>query len=461
MRGYSKYFWVIHFLGDIVLVNFSFFLTYYLKFGSFIFEDNYRFLIVIFNAVWILVVLMLSLYQLKRIRRIDRILFNLFKAFIFNSLIISAILFSLKASHFSREQLYATYILLFFLIIFWRFFMLKIIMIYRRSGYNYRSVVIVGGGGVAHQLYNYFTSDDALGVKLLAIFFDKNIKFNLKNNIFQLNLDNIREFAIEKNVDEIYYTLPLTNTNKIKSLVEFCDKNMIRFRVVPDFRAFIFKRVNIDFFDDVPIITLRDEPLTDFVNRVTKRIFDILFSFSVILLILSWLYPLIAIIIKLNSKGPVLFKQKRSGIDNNEFVCYKFRSMTVNIDSDSKQATKNDMRITRVGKFLRKTSLDEFPQFINVFLGDMSIVGPRPHMIKHTNEYSVLIQKYMVRQLVKPGITGAAQVRGFRGETKSLNDMEGRIRLDIWYIENWSLSLDINIIFKTIWNIFKGDDKAF
>ena len=334
-------------------------------------------------------------------------------------------------------------------------------MIYRRSGYNYSNVVIVGGGGVAHQLYNYFSTDDVLGVKILAIFFDKNIDFNLKDNIVQSNLDKINEFVIEHNVDEIYYTLPLTNTNRIKSLVEFCDKNMIRFRVVPDFRAFIFKRVNIDFFDDVPIITLREEPLTDFVNRVIKRIFDILFSLSVILLILSWLYPLIAIIIKLNSKGPVLFKQKRSGIDNEEFVCYKFRSMCVNKDSDNKQATKNDMRITSVGKFLRKTSLDEFPQFINVFIGDMSIVGPRPHMIKHTNEYSVLIKKYMVRQLVKPGITGAAQVRGFRGETKKLSDMEDRVRLDVWYIENWSIWLDINIIFQTIWNGLKGDEKAY
>ena len=341
MRGYSKYFWAIHFVGDIILLNFSFFLTYYLKFDSFVFDDNYRFLIVIFNAVWILVVLMLSLYQLRRIRRIDRILFNLFKAFIFNSLIISAILFSLKASHFSREQLYATYILLFFLIIFWRFFMLKIIMIYRRSGFNYSNVVIVGGGGVGHQLYNYFSSDDVLGVKLLAVFFEKNINFKLNDNIFQSNLNKISDFVLKNNVDEIYYTLPLTNTKKLKSLVEFCDKNMIRFRVVPDFRAFIFKRVNIDFFDDVPIITLREEPLTDLVNRLIKRIFDILFSLIVILFILSWLYPLIAIIIKLNSKGPVLFKQKRSGIDNNEFVCYKFRSMTVNKDSDKKQATKN------------------------------------------------------------------------------------------------------------------------
>ena len=156
-----------------------------------------------------------------------------------------------------------------------------------------------------------------------------------------------------------------------------------------------------------------------------------------------------------------MFRQTRSGIDNKEFICYKFRSMAISHDADVKQATKGDSRITRIGNFLRKSSLDEFPQFFNVLKGDMSIEGPRPHMLLHTEEYSDLINKYMVRQLVKPGITGAAQVKGFRGETKKLEDMEGRVRLDVWYIENWSLSLDINIIFHTVWNLFKGDAKAF
>ncbi len=434
---------------------------YVLKFETIDFSDNYRFLLFIYNAVWIIVSLALQLYELSQLKRINKILFNLFKAFGFNILILAAVLFSLKASEFSREHLYYTYFLLFGLIMFWRYLAIQFIKLYRKSGYNYSRVVIIGGGEVAQQLNNYFNSDNVLGVKLMGIFSDTEISFKTKEGIVSGDLEALELFALKNDIDEIFYTLPLTQTKKIKDLVDFCDKYMIRFKVVPDFRGFLFKRVNIDFFDDVPVITLREEPLRDFVNRFVKRIFDLLFSFFVILLVLSWLYPLIAILIKLSSKGPVLFKQLRSGVNNEEFLCYKFRSMAISGDSDSKQATQGDARITKFGAWLRKSSLDELPQFFNVFIGDMSIVGPRPHMLLHTEEYSELINKYMVRQLVKPGITGVAQVRGYRGETKELQDMEGRVRFDVWYIENWSLSLDINIILQTIWNVFKGDEKAY
>ena len=434
---------------------------YYFKFDSVDFSDKYRFLIIIYNAIWILVCLMLKLYQIKQLKRLDRILFNLFKAFVFNAMIISAVLFSLKASEFSREHLYATYLMLLILIIFWRFIAVQSIKLYRKSGYNYSKIVIVGGGEVAKQLHNYFNSDDVLGVKLMGVFSDTEHTFNVKDGVTIGTINNLETFVLDNSIDEIFYTLPLTYTKKIKSLVDFCDKQMIRFKIVPDFRGFIFKRVNIDFFDDVPIITLREEPLTDFINRFLKRMFDLFFSTFVIIFFLSWMFPILAVIIKITSKGPILFKQLRSGVNNEEFECYKFRSMTLSSDSDSKQATLGDARITKIGAFLRKTSLDEFPQFINVFLGDMSIVGPRPHMLLHTKEYSELINKYMVRQLVKPGITGVAQIRGYRGETKQLEDMEGRVRFDVWYIENWSLSLDINIIFQTVWNILKGDEKAY
>jgi Undecaprenyl-phosphate glucose phosphotransferase len=460
MKGYSRYFWFIHFLGDIILINISFLLSYYYKFGHFISDDRYIFLLVIFNFIWVFTAFMLDLYSIRRLKRVDRIFFNLIRAGIINGFVIAAILFSLNDdSPFSREHLYFTYSGVFILVLLWRYLSIKLIFLYRRYGYNYDRVIIVGGGDVAKGLHDYFFSDDILGIRLLGIFSENKLTFN--SNVKSENLKMIKDFIIENEVDEIYYTMPLTYTEKIQDLVDFADQNLIRFKVVPDFRGFPLRRVNIDFFDNVPVLSFRKEPLKDNLSRLSKRFFDILFSFSVILFILSWLYPLIGFLIKVSSRGPILFKQKRSGLDNKEFWCYKFRSMKQNSCADSKQASINDSRITAIGKFLRKTSLDEFPQFINVLKGDMSVVGPRPHMIKHTEQYSALIKKYMVRQLVKPGITGSAQIRGFRGETKELNEMEGRVKWDVWYIENWTFFLDINIIFKTIFDVFKGDEKAY
>ena len=460
MKGYSRYFWFIHFVGDIFLINISFLLSYYYKFGSFITDDRYIFLLVIFNFIWMFTAFMLDLYSIRRLKRVDRIFFNLIRAGIINGFVIAAILFSLNDdSPFSREHLYFTYSGVFILVLLWRYLSIKLIFLYRKYGYNYDRVIIIGGGDVAKGLHDYFFSDDILGIRLLGMFSENKLTF--KSNVKSENINMVKDFIIENEVDEIYYTMPLTYTEKIQDLVDFADQNLIRFKVVPDFRGFPLRRVNIDFFDNVPVLSFRKEPLKDNLSRLSKRFFDILFAFSVLIFILSWLYPLIGFLIKISSSGPILFKQKRSGLDNKEFWCYKFRSMRKNSSADLKQASKNDSRITEIGKFLRKTSLDEFPQFINVLKGDMSVVGPRPHMVKHTEQYSALIKKYMVRQLVKPGITGAAQIRGFRGETKELNEMEGRVKWDVWYIENWTFFLDINIIFKTIFDIFKGDEKAY
>ncbi len=460
MKGYSRYFWAIHFAGDLLFINIAFIITYYIKFETFLFSDKYKFLLLIFNFIWTLTAFLLKLYDIKSIRRLDRVLFNLFKAALINGLVLSGILFSLKASTFSREHLYTTYAFSFGAVLVWRILALQLIHFFRKSGFNYKRVILIGGGKVAKQIYNYIYKKDVFGIRLLGIFTEGEISFQVKENIKQGNFDDLQEFAIKNDVDEIYYTLPLTYTAKIKEFISFADKNMIRFKIIPDFRSFPFKRVNIDFFEDVPVITFRQEPLTDIVNQMIKRTFDVVFSFLVIALLLSWLYPLITLLIKLSSKGPVLFKQVRSGLNNEEFMCFKFRSMAQNEDADDLQASKGDARITKIGSFLRKSSLDEMPQFINVLMGDMSVVGPRPHMLKHTEEYSALIGRYMVRQLVKPGITGAAQVKGYRGETKELKDMEGRVRADVWYIENWSLALDINLIALTVWQVFKGDEKA-
>ena len=268
-------------------------------------------------------------------------------------------------------------------------------------------------------------------------------------------------YAIENQIDEIYSTIPPETNPEIYEIAQQAESNFIRFRFVPDFSVFINRRVHLSFVEDLPVLSLRQEPLEDLGSRFKKRIFDIAFSSFVILFVLSWLVPIIAILIKLNSKGPVFFKQLRSGKNNMPFLCFKFRSLRVNDDADSKQVTKNDSRYTKLGKFLRKTNLDELPQFFNVFQGYMSVVGPRPHMLKHTEQYSEIINQYMIRHFVKPGLTGLAQVNGYRGEITKEEDLTKRIELDIKYMENWSMLCDIQIIFQTLYLSIKGDKNAF
>jgi undecaprenyl-phosphate galactose phosphotransferase/putative colanic acid biosynthesis UDP-glucose lipid carrier transferase len=239
---------------------------------------------------------------------------------------------------------------------------------------------------------------------------------------------------------------------------------MVRIRYIPDFQQYTkASRVQISFYGNgnVPVLMLRKEPLEINLNRIIKNVFDFFFSLFVIIFMFSWLFPILVVIIKLNSKGPVFFVQKRTGRDNVPFNCYKFRTMYVNDGADKVQASQNDSRVTKVGSFLRRTSIDELPQFFNVLAGKMSVVGPRPHMLLHTEQYSELIDNFLVRHYAKPGITGWAQVNGYRGETKDLSDMEGRVEHDIWYIENWSFILDLKIIWKTIADVFQGDKKAF
>lgn len=274
-------------------------------------------------------------------------------------------------------------------------------------------------------------------------------------------LDEIKAYVTKNKINEIYYSLTDNTDNAITDLIVFSEKNMVRFFIIPEFFNYIRRRFILRFIDSVPVVSLRNEPLVHLPNRFIKRGFDIVFSLLVILIIFPPVFLIIGSLIKLSSPGPLLFKQKRTGQRGISFNCYKFRSMRLNSNSDKQQATKDDPRITKIGAFIRKTSIDELPQFFNVLKGDMSVVGPRPHMLKHTEEYSRLIDKFMIRHLVKPGITGWAQVTGYRGETKTLNDMEGRVQKDVWYIENWSFLLDLKIIAKTLINAFKGEKMAY
>lgn len=291
---------------------------------------------------------------------------------------------------------------------------------------------------------------------------NENSKVNYTTNQdFSLALTNAIHEASEKNVNELYI---VTNPDLISDLNHFFelgDKYCMRLKFVPDFSLISKNHFSSSNMNNFHIIKPRYEPLQNAHNRLIKRIFDIVFSVLVILLILSWLYPLLAYLIKKQSKGPVLFKQMRTGKKNEPFWCYKFRSMYINAGDESQQAKKDDARVTPIGKFLRRSSLDEMPQFFNVLMGNMSVVGPRPHMIKHTTDYNDHINNFMVRHFVKPGITGLAQVSGLRGETKRVSDMKRRVSTDIEYVQRWSLITDIKICLLTVIVTLKGDENAF
>jgi exopolysaccharide biosynthesis polyprenyl glycosylphosphotransferase len=265
---------------------------------------------------------------------------------------------------------------------------------------------------------------------------------------------------IEKKYDEVLITSPSKLGNHIESVIDVAEDNGLRVMIIPEYMKTFSDRISIDYFNDKPIINVRYEPLRYLHNRILKRSFDLLFSSVVILLFYWWLHIIIGILIKISSKGPVIFKQKRVGINSEEFYCFKFRTMVHNDRNQSSTENgygditdENDCRITRIGKILRKTNLDELPQFINVFIGNMSVVGPRPHMLQEDQEVRTKVTKYRIRYFIKPGITGLAAVNGYRGGTKDLDLMKKRIEYDIYYLENWSLLLDLKIVWKTFWEM--------
>jgi putative colanic acid biosynthesis UDP-glucose lipid carrier transferase len=283
----------------------------------------------------------------------------------------------------------------------------------------------------------------------------------LSNYPILSGINDVIQTSKNYKVTEIFSTIAPEQQSGIYKLMTQADQECIRFRIIPDLNHFVRKPVHIDYLNDMPVLSLRKEPLDDVGNRIKKRLYDLVISSLVILLILSWLVPIIALLIWLDSRGPVFFIQQRSGKGGKPFNCIKFRSMKVNKDANEKQATKNDTRITKLGRFLRKSNLDEMPQFFNVLMSDMSIVGPRPHMTKHTNDYSKMLNHYMIRHFLKPGITGWAQIHGYRGEIKYMEDINNRVEYDLWYLENWSLWLDTRIVFMTAFNMAKGEKNAY
>ncbi len=425
-----------------------------------VFDSAYISLFLISNFAWLLSAATTSLYINSNSYRTNVILRKTLQSLILYLLIVSAFVYFYS---FTYSPKFVAMILSGFAgsLILSRTLYLMAIKLIRIHEKFVRKVVIIGYNDAAKNLVEHHLS------------LSKNIEvegfFEEYENVHELStfpiIGNPKEclqYAIDNNISEIYSTLPAKDYPFLYDVAEEAENNFIRFKFATDFHTYVHPRAQLNLTNHVPILSLRREPLDDIANRIKKRAFDVVFSVFVIVFILSWLIPIIAILIKLDSKGPIFFIQNRLGRNLNRIPVFKFRTMrTTESDTQYKQATKDDPRITKIGKFLRKTSLDELPQFFNVLLGTMSICGPRPHPIKMNDDYKKIIDKYMIRHFLKPGITGWAQINGYRGETKDLKDIQGRIEHDIWYMENWSFWLDIKIIFLTVYNVIKGEENAY
>ena len=370
-------------------------------------------------------------------------------------------LFHFECFHLRRLGLF--YVVLIGVIISYRLTFRYFLELYRKRGGNVRKVVLVGSHENMQELYHSMTDDPTSGYRVLGYFEDYPSDHYPRNVAYLGQPKEAVDFLTYNvgKVDQLYCSLPSARSTEIVPIINYCENHLVRFFSVPNVRNYLKRRMYFEMLGNVPVLSIRREPLELLENRILKRSFDIACSLLFLCTLFPFIYIIVGLAIKISSPGPVFFKQKRSGEDGREFWCYKFRSMRVNAQCDILQATEYDPRKTRIGDLIRKTNIDELPQFINVLKGDMSLVGPRPHMLKHTEEYSHLINKYMVRHFVKPGITGWAQVTGYRGETRELWQMEGRVQRDIWYIEHWTFILDLYIMYKTVSNVIRGDKEAY
>lgn len=446
----GRYSWLIKpisYIVDLAAIQIIAFFVLWSQKGSLIF-------ITFTSFAWITTALISKFYEVYRFSSVVRVLNLLVRQGLFFVLFIFAyfgIFLDYKAQpNLTLKYLFITY---FFISLskYALFFLLKRYRTIFKG--NIRRTIILGANKPAKAIEKFFKDTPQAGFK--------NTKVVSFKNSTPVDLDNLFIFIKKENIDEIYCSLSEIPSDYVKAITKFADNNLKVVKFIPDRNTILNKELKRDFYGLVPVLEFRNIPLDDSFNLVLKRSFDIVFSLLVIILVLSWLIPILSVVIKLESNGPIFFTQKRNGYNYKSFDCIKFRSMFPNNKADLIQVSKTDERITKVGKFMRQTSIDELPQFFNVLTGDMSVVGPRPHMLSHTEIYANKVDKFMVRHFVKPGITGLAQISGYRGEVQSDQDIIGRVKFDIFYIENWSLFLDIKIIIKTIIKTIKGDDKAY
>lgn len=443
---YSGYIRPFSYLIDLIIINV---LAIYIM----PFHLNAVYYAIFISFTWFIIAANLGFYEVYRYTKVIAILNCTLKQGILFAL------FCLVLEYFYSETANQKRVVLFVLVslsvvlsikLFVYYFLRKFRVLF---GGNSRTVVLLGNEANTNPLKYFFTENPDYGYKLIKVFTLEDRK--------KERIDECLSFALEAKMDEIYCSMADLSDSQISEIINFADNNLKTLKLIPGEKQILSRNSKFEYYDYIPVISLRNILQDETLNKVFKRVFDLIFSSIVILGLLSWLTPIMAIIIKWDTKGPLFFVQKRNGLNYKEFNCYKFRSMELNDKADLDLASKNDVRITKVGKFIRKTSIDELPQFFNVLLGDMSVVGPRPHMVSVANLYASKVDKFMVRHFVKPGITGLAQTKGFRGEVETDEDIINRVKYDIFYMENWSILLDIKIILNTIYNMLKGDEKAY
>lgn len=454
---YGRYIQLILTSVDFLILNIAFIITACLS-PEFIAERP-RTVWLLANLVYLPVAYITSHTQTLRSIAVEHVLATSVKSVCLHAIIFICGLYFLQLDHIGWKTFAEFYGILVILLPLWWTISRMIIKHFRRKGRNYSKIIIVGTNPIARKLYDTVESDYGFGYRCLG-FFDRQPSPETPEGLFRGTFDDLETYVSEHAVDEIFCALPSDESEAINRVLKIAETHVARYYYVPQFTRYAERNYELYAIGSVPVMSVRHQPLARMRNRLIKRAFDVTFA-SVALIFSPLVFIPVAIAIKISSPGPVFFKQQRTGYRGRPFNCYKFRTMRVNADADTQQASKHDPRKTRIGEILRHTSIDELPQFINVLMGDMSVVGPRPHMLKHTEEYSRLIDKYMVRHYIKPGITGWAQINGYRGQTEELWQMEKRVEHDVWYIEHWSTALDIKIIFRTITNAIHGEKNAF
>lgn len=460
IRNNQKFLSQLYSITDFVVIQIIFLFSWWLKFILFATGEahlpfeTYFLWSFIFGVLVIGVGFFVGFYSPKRRKRFSFEAFKIIQVQTVSVLLFLSILFLIKEVDFSR-----TFLLIFvannvFFMSMYRYIIKISLKMFRRHGYNKQFILILGAGSLGRRFHQTVLQHPELGFEVIGFLDDFRCEHDKEYAHYKPILGNIDdlETALEKHlIDEVIIALPLEAHTKYGEIIATCEKVGVRTLIIPDFFDYLPARPYFDNFAEIPLINVRDIPLDELRNRMFKRLFDIAFSLIAIIVTMP-LMIFIAIGIKLTSAGPVIFKQERVGMNRRTFMMYKFRTMNdlPKQVSDTQWTTADDPRKTKFGSFLRKTSLDELPQFFNVLKGDMSVVGPRPERPYFVEQFKEEIPKYMVKHHVRPGITGWAQANGLRGDTS----IEDRILHDIFYIENWTLLFDIKIILKTIINGF-------